>query len=65
MRKNEIVLMVCEAIELLERAKPGTGDTETRRNNRAEANRIIERLPENWHRRVPDEVLCCFLSAAE
>ena len=56
MSKAELTVKVCDAIEHLYRAQPGSGSTTERIEHRKLANEIIASLPNKWWRKVPEEI---------
>jgi hypothetical protein len=65
MSKHELTLKVCEAIEALEKSRPGRGPSTERAAYRAKANEIVATLPNNWWRKVSEELWLAFAAAAD
>ena len=64
MAKTEIIIAACKVADLLYAAQPGQGSLDARKSAREEANSILEKMPKNWWRKVPDEVTSAITALA-
>ena len=63
MKKSEITEILIDVIELLQKAKPGSGTAVQRFAARSGANEKLSTLPQNWWRKVDDSLVMAFQDA--